>query len=78
MGRFKLAGVNDGHTGLWKLNITTGLWNLERSCPDHSAKLWLAEYEKDEPNGIFKLSKNKPSYRDAKIAIDQFYNKVAS
>jgi len=45
---------------LWKLNKITGYWVAVRSVSQDTKEQWLKIYTKDEPNEVFKVSKNKP------------------
>lgn len=45
---------------LWRLNKITGYWVIQRLCAPETATLWLEVYQKDEPEELFVLSKNKP------------------
>jgi hypothetical protein len=45
---------------LWKYNKITGYWNKERTVTQETADQWLVIFSKDEPNEIFKISKNRP------------------
>lgn len=45
---------------LWKYNRITGYWIIQRECNDNTADRWLAVFQKDEPDELFKLSRNKP------------------
>lgn len=47
-------------TKLWKLNPITGFWCFVRECSEDTAQQWLDVFINDEPEGVFKLSKNKP------------------
>lgn len=54
---------------LWRLrpmmkSITgrSGDWELVRSVSPENAEGWLARFQKDEPDSVFKLSKSKPRY----------------
>lgn len=45
---------------LWRYNPITGYWDYERDCDDDTADQWLTVFQKDDPEGLFKLSKMKP------------------
>jgi hypothetical protein len=45
---------------LWKLNKITGYWVAVRSVSQDTKEQWLKIYTEDEPNEVFKVSKNKP------------------
>jgi hypothetical protein len=50
-----------GDTGLWEYSPITGYWKLARTCSSENAQKWLQQFQSDEPQKKFKLSKNKPS-----------------
>ncbi len=45
---------------LWRHNSTTGYWNIARICNVETAAKWMAVFQNDEPNVMFKLSNNRP------------------
>lgn len=45
---------------LWRYNPTTGFWSLARGCTAETALMWLAVFQKDEPDVAFKLSPRRP------------------
>jgi hypothetical protein len=47
--------------GLWRYDPITGYWRYVRSCASETALDWLAIFQRDEPNAVFKLSTNRPS-----------------
>ena len=48
---------------LWRYNYITGYWQFIRKCEDDVAMQWLAIFQSDSPNDVFKLSKIKPQNR---------------
>jgi len=47
-------------TGLWSYDNITGYWRLERIVGTDTAENWLRIFQNDEPDVVFKLSKNRP------------------
>jgi hypothetical protein len=45
---------------LWRMNPTTGYWELARQCAVINASHWLHVLQRDEPNVQFVLSRRKP------------------
>lgn len=45
---------------LWRYNPTTGYWNIARQCAAINGTMWLAVFQRDEPNVKFVLSSKKP------------------
>jgi hypothetical protein len=45
---------------LWKYNKITGYWVAIRSVTNETKEQWLSVFRADEPNELFKVSKNKP------------------
>ena len=45
---------------LWRYNYITGYWQFIRKCEEDTAFTWLAIFQNDSPNDVFKLSKVKP------------------
>jgi hypothetical protein len=52
---------------LWKYNKRTGYWEHQRECELETAQRWLEVFQKDEPEELFKLSKNKPKLPPSRI-----------
>jgi hypothetical protein len=45
---------------LWKYNKVTGYWGLVRECSADTADRWLAIFQADDPDGVYKVSKARP------------------
>ena len=59
-------------TSLWQYNYITGYWQFIRKCEDDVALTWLAIFQEDSPNDVFKLSKVKPQNK-LKQGIDSSF-----
>jgi len=47
---------------LWKYNKATGMWNHERDSElEIHAILWKGIFEKHDPEGIYRISKTRPT-----------------
>lgn len=44
---------------LWRYNAITGYWQFVRSVGEEGLQ-WLAIFQQDEPQAVFKLSKKRP------------------
>jgi hypothetical protein len=63
--RGRRLGARIGETkrglNLWKRNSRTGIWEHQRAVTPETADQWLQQFQRDEPDAQFVVSKNKPS-----------------
>lgn len=54
--------VNPSKRGLvlWRYDKVIGTWKYERSVEPDTAEQWLGVFQRDEPDAVFKISKNQP------------------
>lgn len=45
---------------LWEFNKITGYWIFVRNVTPETKIQWLNIFKKDNPDGIYKVCKNKP------------------
>jgi hypothetical protein len=52
---------------LWRYNRITGYWEYVRDCYKENTASWLRIFSGDEPETVFKASRNRPSGRPTNL-----------